>query len=49
MLAGFDVTGLDGLASGSRHTVVFEREAGLDKNKQTENLVRRLLEDHYRM
>lgn len=49
LMAVIDVTGEGGAASGSRHTVVFEREAGIDKKKQTENLVRRLLEEHYRM
>jgi hypothetical protein len=49
LMAVIDVTGTDGIESGSRHTVVFEREEGIDKQQQTENLVRHLLQDHYRM
>jgi hypothetical protein len=49
LMAVIDVTGTDGIESGSRHTVVFEREEGIDKQQQTEKLVRHLLQDHYRM
>lgn len=32
---------------GSRHTVVFEHQQGMDKNEETESLVRKLLREKY--
>lgn len=33
--------------AASRHTVVFEHQAGMDKRKETEILVKRLLRQRY--
>lgn len=33
--------------TGSKHTVVFEHQAGMDKRRETEVLVRRLLQGRY--
>lgn len=33
--------------AASRHTVVFEHQAGMDKRKETEVLVKRLLQERY--
>lgn len=33
----------------SKHTVVFEHQAGMDKRRETEVLVRRLLQERYGM
>ncbi|HEX7634038.1 MAG TPA: hypothetical protein VF427_02010 [Noviherbaspirillum sp.] len=33
--------------AASRHTVVFDHQAGMDKRKETEALVKRLLRERY--
>lgn len=48
LMAVISVTDDKGEAGGdSRHTVVFEHQAGMDKRKETEVLVRRLLRQRY--
>lgn len=32
---------------GSKHTVVFDHQQGMDKNEETESLVRQLLREKY--
>jgi hypothetical protein len=50
LMAVIDVIGESAdVSSGSRHTVVFERDTGMDKAQQTENLVKQLLQDRYRL
>jgi len=48
LMAVISVTDAKGTArTNSKHTVVFEHEAGMDKNAVTEKLVRRLLRERY--
>lgn len=50
LMAVIAVTGsTDSTTGDSRHTVVFEQDVRIGKEQQTENLVRRLLQDRYRM
>lgn len=37
----------DDASHESRHTIVFEHQEGQDTKEETEQLVRRLLHDHY--
>ncbi|HJV51251.1 MAG TPA: hypothetical protein VJ652_07325 [Noviherbaspirillum sp.] len=47
-MAVISVTDGKGSARGdSRHTVVFEHQAGMDMGRETEVLVRRLLRERY--
>lgn len=48
LMAVISVTDEQGtLRSRSKHTVVFDHQDGMDKDKETESLVRRLLTERY--
>lgn len=48
LMAVISVTDEHGtLRSRSKHTVVFDHQDGMDKDKETESLVRRLLRERY--
>lgn len=48
LMAVISVTNDKGTASAdSKHTVVFEHQAGMDTGRETEVLVRRLLRERY--
>lgn len=48
LMAVISVTDDKGTASGdSKHTVVFEHQAGMDTGRETEVLVQRLLRERY--
>lgn len=50
LMAVISVTDSHGNArNSSKHTVVFNHEVGTDTQKETENLVRRLLKERYGM
>lgn len=48
LMAVISVTDQRGTAhGGSRHTVVFEHQQGMDTSQETESLVRKLLREKY--